>query len=465
MNHKARAAIAQYHMLKQGDTVAAAVSGGADSVALLDFLCSLLDLGIVVKACHMNHCLRGEESDRDEQLVRSMCREYGVELLVKRVEVLPYTAREKLSVETAARQLRYGFFQEVAGRWNCKVATAHTLSDTAETVLLNLSRGTGLAGLCGIPPVRGGIIRPLITCTRREVEDYCWRHGLSFVTDSSNLTDDYTRNRIRHQVVPQLERVNLQVVAAIGRMGSLLREDRDYLEIQARRAAEELVREDGLDAKGLKEQHPALRGRILAALLSQRGIPYSMERIQALEQLLEDHRQVQLTGKWYGAVRRGIFRLEPASARSRPLQSQTLLKSQLEEGWVEAAEGKWLHFSVINCADYENFENISGSYLNLVVDYDRINGNILLRARQPGDRIRPAGRGCSKDLRKAFSELALLDRERLCVLADQDGVFLAEGVGIDQRVRPDGATKKLLRIALYGEAPATMKDVEGRHGK
>ena len=451
MNHKARAAIAEYRMLKQGDRVAAAVSGGADSVALLDFLCSLTGLGLTVRACHLNHCLRGEESDRDEQLVRTMCREYGVELAVKRVEVKPYAASRKLSVETAARQLRYAFFEEVSRQWDCKIATAHTLSDAAETVLLNLARGTGLAGLCGIPAVRGRIIRPLIGCTRQEVEDYCQRHGLCYVTDSSNLTDAFARNRVRHQVLPQLERENPRAAQAIGRMSALLRQDRDYLEAQAAQAARELARGDGLDAAGAAALHPALQGRVLAGLLARQGIECSAQRVRALEQLLGNRRRVRLTGDWYAVVRRGVLRLEPSAPAGGPIRPRLLPKPGLDGLWVEAAEGKWLLFSVINCADYENFENISSAYLNLVMDYDKITGDILLRARQPGDRIRPAGRGCSKDLRRAFSELALLDRERLCVLADQEGILCAEGVGIDQRVSPDEGSGRLLRIALCGE--------------
>ena len=201
MNRKARATIEEFSMLRQGDTVTAAVSGGADSVALLDFLCSLTDLRLTVRACHLNHCLRGEESDRDEQLVRTMCEQYGIPLDLRRVEVKALARERGVSIEVAAREARYAFFDELAEKYRCKIATAHTLSDAAETVLLNLARGTGIAGLCGIPPVRGAVVRPLIGCTRRETEDYCAAHGLCYVTDSTNLTDRYTRNHIRHNVL------------------------------------------------------------------------------------------------------------------------------------------------------------------------------------------------------------------------------------------------------------------------
>lgn len=231
MNHNARATIEEFSMLAQGDTVAAAVSGGADSVALLDFLCAQLDLGLTVRACHLNHCLRGEESDRDEQLVRTMCAQYGVALDVRRVDVRALAHTRGLSLETAAREARYAFFEEVARTHGCKIATAHTLSDAAETVVLNLARGTGIAGLCGIPPVRGDIVRPLIGCTRAQTEAYCAAHGLCYVTDSTNLTDSCTRNHIRHNILPQLFRVNPGALEAVGRMTAALRRDADYLSL------------------------------------------------------------------------------------------------------------------------------------------------------------------------------------------------------------------------------------------
>ena len=258
-------------------------------------------------------------------------------------------------------------------------------------------------------------------------------------------------------MLPQLERENPRAAQAIGRMSALLRQDRDYLEAQAAQAARELARGDGLDAAGTAALHPALRWRVLAGLLARQGIECSAQRVRALEQLLGYRRRVRLTGDWYAVVRRGVLRLEPSAPAGGPIRPRLLPKSGLDGLWVEAAEGKWLHFSVINCADYENFENISSAYLNLVMDYDKITGDILLRARQPGDRIRPAGRGCSKDLRRAFSELALPDRERLCVLADQEGILCAEGVGIDQRVSPDEGSGRLLRIALCGEDGCTTE--------
>ena len=385
MNRKALAAIIEYGMLKQGDTVIAAVSGGADSVALLDFLCSLSGWNLKIRACHLNHCLRGEESDRDEQFVCTMCREYGVPLDVKRVQVAEDARSQGLSLETAAREARYAFFAELAEQYSGRVATAHTLSDNAETVLLNLARGTGIAGICGIPPVRDGwVIRPLISCTRTEIEEYCAGHGLCYVTDSTNLSSDYTRNHIRRSVIPSLDRVNPDLLGAIGRMSAHLRRDAAYLERQA-----------------------------------------------AL------------------ALRNGVLRAERRERRkSEPLVPHALPKNRLDGECFALGQGKSITFSILNCEDYEIFENNSDSGLKNAVDYDKISNDIFVRSRQSGDRLHQAGRGCGKSLKKLYSELGLSGRDRLCVIADDEGVVFAQGAGVDERVKIDRRTRRVLAFLI-----------------
>lgn len=451
MNRKARETIQQFAMLEQGDTVTAAVSGGADSVALLDFLCGLIDCKLTVRACHVNHCLRGEESDRDEQLVRTMCEQYGVPLDVRRVEVKPVAQERGISIEQAAREVRYAFFSELSERYNSKIATAHTLSDTAETVLFHLARGTGMTGLCGIPPVRENIIRPLIGCSRAEIEGYCSLHGLCYVTDSTNLLDEYTRNHIRHKLLPQLDRINTDALGAIGRMTDTLRRDNDYLAREATRIHESLTNEDGLDAGRLAVQHSAIRSRIIAQLLERGGVERSAERIALIEQMLCGGRRhtLQVGRGNYIVVKNGILRLEHRSAKvSQPIRQILCRKDALNGTAVALGYGKNIEFTVCSCADYEIFKNNSKMVLKNAVDYDKIKLDIFLRPREAGDRIRPVGRGCSKLLKKLYCELGLAQRERLCVIADSDGVIFAEAVGADERVMVDSGTKRILQICI-----------------
>lgn len=451
MNHKARTTIEQFAMLRQGDTVTAAVSGGADSVALLDFLCSITDYDLHIRACHLNHCLRGAESDRDEQLVRTMCQEYGIPLDVRRVEIKPLARERGTSIETTARAERYAFFEDLAKQYHSKIATAHTLSDTAETVLLNLCRGTGMAGLCGIPPVRGSIIRPLIACTRDEIEQYCADHGLCYVTDSTNLSNDYTRNHIRHNIVPQLNRVNRNALGSIGRMTDTLRQDAEYLQKQAQMEADRCKMDDGFSQKELKLLHPAIRTRIIAGMLETHEIERSAERIGLIDEMIMGGKRhvLQVGRNWYITVHDGFLRTEyRAKRKTEPLEPVAVKKNVVDGRTIALGGGKKVTFSVLNYEDYEISKNNTDLALKNAVDYDKINADIFLRSRQAGDKIKPANRGCTKSLKKLFSELALEHRERLCVAADSAGVLFVENIGVDERVKVDPKTRNVLTFHI-----------------
>ena len=179
MKNQIERAVREYNMFSSGQKVVVGLSGGADSVALTHFL--HFGMGIDTMACHLNHCLRGEESERDLNFVRRLCEEWEIPLFWKAEDIKNKAAVEKLSLEVAGRQERYRFFEEIRCREGAhKIATAHTLSDSVETMLFSLARGTAHKGLCGIPPVRGVVVRPLIYCTREEVESYCQDNGLSF---------------------------------------------------------------------------------------------------------------------------------------------------------------------------------------------------------------------------------------------------------------------------------------------
>ena len=188
--------ISDYMMLETGENVLVALSGGADSAALL---LSLRELGYSVRAFHLNHCLRGAESDRDEAFCRRLCEKLGVELTVERVDIA--AAAGDSAVEETARRIRYARLEHAAH--GAKIAVAHNADDNLETMLFHLVRGTGAKGLTGIPPVRGRIIRPLIEVERREIEAFLRERGQDFVTDSTNADTVYTRNRLRQEVVRQ----------------------------------------------------------------------------------------------------------------------------------------------------------------------------------------------------------------------------------------------------------------------
>lgn len=329
-----RSALAEYKMIEKGDAVVAALSGGADSVSLLYALTELsAELGITVSACHVNHHLRGEESDADMRFCVELCERLGVELRVLEADVASMQQKHE-SLEECARRVRYDFFAEVScGK---KLATAHNSNDCAETVLLNLMRGTGLKGLCGVPPVRGNIIRPLILCTRREVEEYCSARGLTWVTDKTNLSTDYTRNRIRHIILPEMLKINGSLFGTMNRMEQSLREDSDFLDGMARQAlndAQTTVRlklpaaegeepswenRPGWKAEALASLPKPVQSRAIKLILNAGGIEPSALRINTARDIIAQGggKFNPCRGKFF-VVKRGVAYIEQSEQHYR----------------------------------------------------------------------------------------------------------------------------------------------------
>lgn len=215
-------------LIPSGSRVLCAVSGGADSICLLHLLSQREDVSLT--AAHFNHQLRGAESDRDEAFVRDLCRGWGIPLTVGRGDVRAWATREKCSLEEAGRTLRYTFLFRAAEAEDCSlVATAHNAEDNAETLLLHLLRGSGLAGIAGITPQTHNLVRPLLTTSRREIEAYLAGHHIPHMEDSTNADDAYTRNRVRHQLIPLLEEMNPGFVRRLTAAIPRLRADNDYL--------------------------------------------------------------------------------------------------------------------------------------------------------------------------------------------------------------------------------------------
>ncbi|MCL1903902.1 MAG: tRNA lysidine(34) synthetase TilS [Oscillospiraceae bacterium] len=278
MIDKVKKAIGQYNMLEQNDSVTVALSGGADSVALLNILLALReDCNLSVSAVHVNHQLRGEESFRDEAFVRKLCEKLNIPVVIRSVDVMGDKKKHQ-SVEEAAREARYKVFSEMPG----KTATAHTADDNAETVLLNLIRGTGLKGLCGIPPVREVIIRPLILCERSDIEEFCRSKGLLYVTDSTNFSEEFTRNKIRLSLIPLIKELNPSFAGCVTRTSEILREDCRFLE--------GLIKTDDkagdYNIEYLRSLEKPLLNRIIIDLLSNNNVSPSKTRISNISEII-----------------------------------------------------------------------------------------------------------------------------------------------------------------------------------
>ncbi len=448
---KVLATIRRERMLPPRAAVTVALSGGADSVALLHLLLSLqseLSLGAVT-AVHINHGLRGAEAVRDQEFVESLCNRLAVPLTVHTCHVAEIAREKRCGVEEAGREVRYAFFEKEVKN-GAFVATAHTASDNVETLLLHLCRGSGLHGLTGIPPVRGNIVRPLLDCTREEIEAYCAEQNLAFVNDSTNTDVAYARNRIRQRVLPELKAINPQAEAAITRLICRAREWDTAITKQAETIVEEAKAEDGCYRRQvLQELQPELLSAVLRCILSEHGKQRGSEKhILEAAALVHGGGRLSVPGGLEFSVAGSYVRLEPAAENTVSFDFDNVKPNQ---SYV-VGEAVW-QVLCVSREEYEQKLNISKIHFANVCDYDKINGCLCLRSRTEGDSYRPAGRGCTKTLKKLFNEasLSMVQREKLPVLCDETGIVLVPSFGCDERVSMDDSTKTVLLLQRKGD--------------
>ena len=420
MLNKLRAFLKEQALLSPGDKVIAAVSGGADSVAMLFALYLLRDeLGITLEAAHFNHHLRGAESDRDEAFVTDFCGRYCIPLHLGSGRIVS----GKKGLEAAARDARYAFLRSLPG----KVATAHTADDNAETVLMRLIRGTGLKGLGAIAPVSGNVIRPMLTVTRDDVEAFLEEYALPHVEDSSNAEDDFLRNRIRHGILPLMRAENPRIGENLSAMALLLRQDEACLQAM-------IPEEQMPDVSRLKAMEPALRRRTLERFLKAQGVrePEQIHILQA-EQLLY-HWSPSASMQFPGGVTIGrqydrLVRLECAPE---------LPETRLSVPGEICIGGK--RFVSEYATDLEERPD---SVLVCPV------GVLIVRSRRSGDTMRlPGG---TRSLKKMYIDRKIPASQRAAVpvLADDQGVLAVFGIGTDIRFRPDSLPA--VRVTLIEE--------------
>ena len=392
----------EQNLMAPGDTVICAVSGGADSVAMLFALYLLREkLGITLEAAHFNHNLRGEESLRDETFVRELCARYEIPLHVASGEI----RSGKKGLEAAARDARYAFLEGLPG----KIATAHTADDNAETILMHLVRGTGLKGLGGIAPQRGKLIRPMLGITRREVEDFLAEWHLPHVEDSTNETDAFLRNRLRHHVMPLLAAENPRIAENLSQMALRLREDEACLS--------QLSHYETLpEVETLRTLPSAVRSRMLERFLKENGVrePEDVHIAQAEALVFSD--SPSASAAFPGGVtlsrQYGHLTANPTGEAFSPVTLTC-------PGSTEAAGIRITCEPAGELAQSENLLTVCPS------------GKISIRPRQTGDKIRLSGG--SKSLKKLFIDrkIPAADRERIPVACDETGILGVYSIGVN----------------------------------
>ena len=287
--------------------IVVAISGGADSVALFRATqLALKDFDISLELAHINHQLRGKDSDDDQKFVEKLAATHGVKLHIYSENVAEFAKNNGLSVETAARQVRYKFLDEFKN--SALVATAHNANDNAETVLLNLARGTGLAGLCGIPQARGHYIRPLLKVSRSEIEKFLQEIAQDFITDQTNFEEVYTRNNVRHNILPLFLELNPNFLNSIESLTSNLSADENYLQKQAEIGLKIVTKENNIDAKLLANLPQNISYRIIKTLMQSAGVAeFSQVHIGLIQEILSIGGAVNLPGDFFARVQKNVL--------------------------------------------------------------------------------------------------------------------------------------------------------------
>ncbi len=423
-------AVKRFDMLKNASHITVALSGGADSMALLCALLTLKEeLNIKkISAAHFNHQIRGDEALRDQNFVENFCNDRGIDCFVGSADVPEFAKQHNLSIELAARKLRYEFFDSIE---TDVIATAHTASDNIETVLFNLTRGTALSGLCGIPPVRDRYIRPLIFCTRNDIEEYCKQNCVDFVTDSTNLCDDYTRNKIRHSVVPVLKDINSSAENAVTRMSASLREDEDFIGGIANQKYNELLCENRLSLDGFELLHTAVAKRIIARFCNESGLDVDSFHINAIYDVCVSGGKTSLPQNKSAVAHDGVLMITDSNVQPENAEfSVDIIKTDNDLFWKN--------------------QKVHNLLLKNILDCDKIVGELVLRTRQSGDSVRLKNKNGTKTLKKLFCEykIPLEERENLPVLCDDRGIVWIHKIGVAERAAADKESTSVYKITV-----------------
>ena len=420
MLNKMRTALRRYEMVSPGDTVICAVSGGADSMALLWGMFLLKEkLGFRLEAAHFNHQLRGEESDSDAEFVRKFCDFHDIPLHLGSGNVVSGAK----GLEAAAREARYAFLRSLKGT----IATAHTADDNAETVLLHLIRGSGLRGLGGITPKSDRLIRPMLDVTRAEVEEFLKENYIRHMEDSSNGTDAYLRNRLRHHVMPLLRAENPSIATGLSAAAQRIRADAQLLDD----LASEL---DSGDVAALRDAPGPLRRRALERLLRENGFPEPsashLEQAESVVFSANPSARVTLSGV---TLRRSYGRL--CVEREQVVLTTRVLP---REGLTELPE--------IGLAVRTTIVDGPGESIVSPV------GQMVVRSRRSGDSL--TTKGGTKTLKKRFIDRKLPQWERpaVPVIADEQGILAVMGFGPDENRRSGPEYVRIEFVPISAEA-------------
>lgn len=477
---RVRAYIQEHRMFERGETVITGISGGADSVCLFFILRSLQkELGVKLAAVHVNHGIRGEEAAADERFVQSLCEAADIPLEIVHCNLELIAKKRKQSMEEAGRNIRREAFAKAAERYGAaKIALAHHKNDNAETLLMNLARGTGLNGMTGIKPVRGNYVRPLLCLERREIEEFLEQNGISYQTDQTNLTEDYTRNKIRNRVIPYMEtQINPRAAAHLSEAAEQLRKVQEFLtgrveafkescvsrkdgklliRTEPFQGGEEILREMTVlscleemagQAKDLSAVHVA---DVASLFKKQCGrqimLPYNMRAVRGYEGVTLEKVNADEEKKREVKENRenGILLREDELRQEVKCRIPGTVYYRTSQGGNAAVTCRMVDFA-------ENPGNMQKSHTNCF-DYDIIKNDLCVRTRRPGDYIVIDRAGRKQKLKSYLinEKIPAGERGEILLIADGSHILWIVGHRLSLCGRPDEHTKRILQIQIDG---------------
>ena len=437
--------IEENNLIEKGDSIVSAVSGGSDSVFMLEMLLAIkddYDLKIIV--CHVNHGLRGAEAQRDEDFVKKLAEKNGLIYEVEHIDMAGYAKEHSLTCEEAGRKLRYLFFEEIKEKYKAdKVAIAHNENDVAETIFLNIFRGTGLDGLESIPLRRDFYIRPILCFEKSEILDFLKENNIHYVDDSTNFTNDYKRNMIRNEIIPFIKKnFNENIVSSMSRLASIAKENNLYLEDIINDKYINIVKSNTIDREGFNELNHYEKTLVLRKFLR--------ENLNHLNNISKDNIEDMIN----------LISLD--SGKKYDIDGKHYLVNDFDKTIFKKLDINELSEEISLDFKLDKVYNIYGSKFKFVLsdkilskkylDYDLLTGKLSLRNRRSGDRFNPFGMKGTKKIKDYFvdKKVSSDDRSKVLFLMNGDEIAYVVGYDIADKYRASSKTKNYLNVIMEG---------------
>ena len=437
--------IEENNLIDKGDSIVSTVSGGSDSVFMLEMLLAIkddYDLKIIVS--HVNHGLRGAEAQRDEDFVKKLAEKNGLIYEVEHIDMAGYAKEHSLTCEEAGRKLRYLFFEEIKEKYKAdKVAIAHNENDVAETIFLNIFRGTGLDGLESIPLRRDFYIRPILCFDKSEILDFLKENNIHYVDDSTNFTNDYKRNMIRNEIIPYIKKnFNENIVSSMSRLASIAKENNLYLEDIISDKYINIVKSNTIDRESFNELNHYEKTLVLRKFLR--------ENLNYLNNISKDNIEDMIN----------LIKLD--SGKKYDIDGKHYLVNDFDKTIFKKLDINELSEEISLDFKLDKVYNIYGSKFKFVLsdkilskkylDYDLLTGKLSLRNRRSGDRFNPFGMKGSKKIKDYFvdKKVSSDDRSKVLFLMNGDEIAYVVGYDIADKYRASSKTKNYLNVIMEG---------------